>query len=377
MTSYPISPKKMEQIQPNKYKYHTDNDTYYTIYFPSNKQAISIIIIEDTLESSVTYKTTFTPESLSYITQQFKTFSTVEEIKQDFMTMFSLGMFEIAEKTSTTIQVFLSFDQHIRDFELYKVHEETNDIDRLLLHAKSIADEKIIKKENDIYIQCDNIDKRLSVLERDFDWIYQKIIEKKQKELEVQIQPPVQPIPVPIRRRSSSTCPQSNMFYGNEFEMLSHWISDTGKVKFNMIFRASQFNFSSEEFHIKFDDAVPTLIVAQSLSGARFGGFTKQIWKGENVYKCDPDAFLFSLDRQEKYDILPEEAKNAILCKGEYIAAFGNGDLILFGGGLECYTDFPCSYSCTDRPVEKYAITNGERIFGLKDVEVFQIVYIC
>ena len=69
--------------------------------------------------------------------------------------------------------------------------------------------------------------------------------------------------------------------------------------------------------------------------------------------------------------------KNAILCKGEYIAAFGNGDLILFGGGLECYTDFPCSYSCTDRPVEKYAITNGERIFGLKDVEVFQIVYIC
>ena len=93
-------------------------------------------------------------------------------------------------------------------------------------------------------------------------------------------------------------------------------------------------------------------------------------------YKSD-SAFLFSLDRQEKYDILPEEAKNAILCKGEYIAAFGNGDLILFGGGLECYTDFPCSYSCTDRPVEKYAITNGERIFGLKDVEVFQIVYIC
>ena len=168
MTSYPISPKKMEQIQPNKYKYHTDNDTYYTIYFPSNKQAISIIIIEDTLESSVTYKTTFTPESLSYITQQFKTFSTVEEIKQDFMTMFSLGMFEIAEKTSTTIQVFLSFDQHIRDFELYKVHEETNDIDRLLLHAKSIADEKIIKKENYISIQCDNIDKRLSVLEKEY-----------------------------------------------------------------------------------------------------------------------------------------------------------------------------------------------------------------
>ena len=69
--------------------------------------------------------------------------------------------------------------------------------------------------------------------------------------------------------------------------MITRWIGKRCQIKFNLIYRGSSYNFNSEEFHIKFDDAVPTLVVIQSRSGARFGESTTQILKGENTYKND------------------------------------------------------------------------------------------
>lgn len=360
-----ITTKQIEQISPIKYKYYLDEFTSYIIYLPSNRQAISINIIENSLNLTTCYKIIFTPDSLSEITRLFKSYISVDDIKSDLMTIFGLGLFEFGEKTSTTLQLYLSFDNKIRDVILYKVHEEVKcEIDKILKEIKNEISTSIIPKQNSFTNNYASLEDRIAEIEKNTEYIIAKMNEKKEKPKQPEISLNIQPNPL-----------NESSVYDNEYEMITRWIGKRCQIKFNLIYRGSSCNFNSEEFHIKFDDAVPTLVVIQSRSGARFGGYTTQIWKGENTYKNDPEAFLFSLDKKEMYPILKTEAKNAIFCKGEYIVAFGKSDLMIPGKGLECFSDFPISYG---KPgVEKNALTNGEKKFGLKEIEIFQLVFVC
>lgn len=357
-----ITKKKIEQISPIKYKYYLDEFTYYLIYLPSNRQAISINIIENTINLIACYKIILIPDSLSEITKSFKAYKSVDEIKSDLMVMFSLGLFEFGEKTNTTLQLYLSFDNKIRDVILKKVHEEVkSEIDKMIGEIKKEISTSIIPKQNSFNNNYANLEERIAKLEKNTEYLISKIKEKqKQSKISINIQPN------PLNESS---------VFSDEYELIKNWIGKQCQIKFNLIYRGSDYNFNSEDFHIKYDDAVPTLIVIQSKSGARFGGYTTQIWKGENVYKNDPDAFLFSLDRKEMYPILQNESENAILCKGEYIVAFGKCDLMIPNRGFNCYSDFPLSYGIPG--IEKNALTNGEQNFIINEIEIFQLVFVC
>ena len=63
--------------------------------------------------------------------------------------------------------------------------------------------------------------------------------------------------------------------------------------KIQLIFKASDHNFETDEFHKCCDNKSPTITIVQSKYGNIFGGFTKIPWTSTGGWYRDPDAFIF------------------------------------------------------------------------------------
>jgi len=94
--------------------------------------------------------------------------------------------------------------------------------------------------------------------------------------------------------------------------MISNWIKPNSKIKFNLLYQISKDGDRISTFYNKFKNKYPTLILIKSKSGYKFGGYTINTWEQSNDYKKDELAFLFSLNKQKKYNIKNDQIQNAI-----------------------------------------------------------------
>ena len=84
----------------------------------------------------------------------------------------------------------------------------------------------------------------------------------------------------------------------------------------NLIYKATIDTDRAEIFHQKCDRAQRTLVVIESISDRRFGGYTTQSWAGDGIDKDDEEAFVFSLDKLQIYNII--SGQPAIGCYPKY-----------------------------------------------------------
>ena len=72
---------------------------------------------------------------------------------------------------------------------------------------------------------------------------------------------------------------------------------DDGFVKYNLLYRASDYNFSLSEFHRKCDGKGKTLVLLRTDADKIIGGYTPVEWGSEFGYKCDftKKTFIFSV----------------------------------------------------------------------------------
>ena len=157
-----------------------------------------------------------------------------------------------------------------------------------------------------------------------------------------------------------------------ELEMLTRKINKFNrKLTLNLLYKATADSDKAIAFHRKCNDAKSTIVLVETDKGKRFGGFTTCSWSGECIDKKDEEAFIFSLDKMKIYDNIPEE--DAIGCYPKfgpiflgcqiriYDEAFKNGGTT-FEKGLNFDTD------------EDYELTGGERIFNVKEIEVYEVI---
>ena len=122
----------------------------------------------------------------------------------------------------------------------------------------------------------------------------------------------------------------------------------------------------------------PTISLIKSGNNRIFGGFTKAEWtnkKGKIKLK-DENAFLFSLDNKEKYNILKSDI--AISCYPDnFTLVYGNKDdrygIRLFSNFLQktCYENLSNKvYNVTS----DYCLT-GYNKFNVQEAEVFQVIF--
>ena len=140
------------------------------------------------------------------------------------------------------------------------------------------------------------------------------------------------------------------------------------KVRFYMIYKASEVGDRAKTFHEKCDYYGMTLVIIETTKGTRFGGFTTRSWDGKIMYKRDNNAFVFSIDKNKTYDIIGHDP--AIACYFRYGPIF-------YGSQIRIYDMFfskistTCKKGLCYQTNEDYELNNGEESFVVKDIEIY------
>ena len=383
-----------------KYFSFIDNDNNnFRIFLRSNKNktpSFSLCVIEEISSTkSICYKKTFLVEEFNYYVEGYKKFENIEDIQQELISNIKKGCIQINQLDESTKLVKIILNNSFQlSIKLNKVHIifESNDIERI---SKQQVEEinftkNMISKISSNLQKCEednkNNDVNLNNLKNKasklYDLFYQfKKNQKPQIPKQINNQGPSEEVMLTLTKeeryrilgiKSDIVHTLQELFY------LSRCLSQEKASKLDLLFKGPYQNFSAIIYHSSLDNIVPCLILVETDKGARFGGFTNQTWKGENVYKKDPTAFLFSLNYLEKYPIRQDCVSNAIFVKGDHLFSFGRGDLIIYDqcNRKYCKSEFPRSYMCLNNQVDpRYRLTKYYNEFIVKDLEVFLVSF--
>lgn len=100
--------------------------------------------------------------------------------------------------------------------------------------------------------------------------------------------------------------------------------------KVNLLYRASENNFSALEFHKKCDNIPQTITLIETEYGKVIGGYTPLAWNSSKKHWAADKSmcsFIFSVDMQEKFNL--NLAQFAIACNPEKGPIFGCCDICL------------------------------------------------
>ena len=158
-------------------------------------------------------------------------------------------------------------------------------------------------------------------------------------------------------------------------------------ILFKLVYRASRDGDSAENFHKKCDTIGPNITMVLTKDNHRFGGFTKNNWEHLKVDikekqpevgsgKSDVHAFCFSIDLHKIYN--NNDLDNGVIfCCNKYGPTFCRNifainDQMLTKGGYCLKKNF----SCFEGQEINYEISGGKKVFGIKEVEVLEIIFI-
>ena len=157
----------------------------------------------------------------------------------------------------------------------------------------------------------------------------------------------------------------------SELELIVNKINKNNrKLKLDLIYKASTDSDKAEAFHYHCNNARNSIVLVETINGKRFGGYTSQSWEGNEIEKQDPNAFIFSLDKMETYDILPN--KNAIACYPNFGAVFLGCQIRIYD---EAFKNGGSTFfkGVTYMTNEDYELSGGENQFGIKEIEAYKV----
>ena len=141
-------------------------------------------------------------------------------------------------------------------------------------------------------------------------------------------------------------------------------------IFYNNLFFSKIDGDKASTFHQKCDKAKRTLTLVMDNDGNRFGGFTMRSWTGTNIQKKDEKAFIFSVDKNKIYPVLPDEVA---------IGCYPNFGPIFFGCQIRVYDNFFKKGGSTYLKGLNFAtdeddeLTNGKQMYGIKELEVYEV----
>ena len=143
------------------------------------------------------------------------------------------------------------------------------------------------------------------------------------------------------------------------------------KLTLNLLYKATADSDKAAVFHEKCDDAQSSIVLIETDKGKRFGGYTTCSWSGDCVDKRDEEAFVFSLDKMTTYDNIPGE--DAIGCYPKFGPIFLGCQIRIYDNAfIKGGTTFERGLNFETE--EDYELTGGDRIFNVKDIEVYEVI---
>ena len=246
--------------------------------------------------------------------------------------------------------------EKIQEYEK-KTREIKEKIEQLNKKGKELKDKK---EENDKEIK--SLQSKIEELEKELN-IEEKKEEKKEdkKEDNKNNEQPQPSNPELVARIDSKIIMELK-----QVELLDKWFER--KLKFKLLYRATDDKYSSNEFHKKVDQYKNTLILIKDINNFIYGGFTTKTWDGNKIFKNDKHSILFNIDKEKYYEVKDES--HAIFCDTNLLAVFGDKDLVLGPNSIE--SNFPKCYG-SSKDIEKNELTMGYNKLTPSEIEVFQL----
>ena len=162
----------------------------------------------------------------------------------------------------------------------------------------------------------------------------------------------------------------SNIVKLEDENIIYNWF-ERKPVKFIKLLDSKIDGDSTNAFTNKCSKKCPTIVFVKTTNGYRFGGFTTILWTNGSHGK-DNKAFLFSLDRKEKYNITDENYANYLDNGSSFY--FGSAALRIYNNCTSSKDNYVANHSFTTVP-QNNGINGGEQYFTVSSYEVYQLDY--
>ena len=225
--------------------------------------------------------------------------------------------------------------------------------------------------------QIEKLEKKNKKLEKNYQDLYDSI--KKNYIVQNQFNNVVYKAPNPKHLSVDSKIFQTE----EEIEFIKNIISERKYKKsgsnenfsLKLIYRGTRDGDMGQDFHKLCDGLCPILLLIKTTHNVRFGGYTETYFEGTNEYvgKKDDNAFIFSLDKMNYYNI--EKGQNAILCYINYGPVFYGNEFSNIFLKEPFFKKKGSVAPKGDRykTKEDYEINLGKQYFKPLQIEVFHI----
>lgn len=341
-----------KQIKSEKKFVHEENNKKYEIIFILYNTSIDINIKDTNSFPQSNYSQSFTFEKIIEKCKIFKIYDNLPEIYDNIIIFMEKKKYSLETKNSS---IFLTFNLDLGNFG-FELFAKKNNIDDTLNYltekVKYLIDEnnEIKNKLNQYFQENSELKNKIIVLEKEINLSKEK--EKKDELFK------------------GSTIIQSL----EEKNLISNWIlQNTNKIT-QLLYKAKRDGDDASVFHSKCDNMGPLLIIIQTTTGYRFGGYTSKSWTkpSSSNWPGDELAFVFSLNLKRKFEI--KKPKEAVGHYNNCGPVFGYGHCFDISSGClsnsSSYHDTSASYEGTNE-----MILTKEKNFTVSDYEVFQIKF--
>ena len=308
-----------------------DNCIFSIIFSSDNIQ----FTIKKENDSSFKFEKSLSFEQLNKISKWFKIFDSLEEVYDDIIKLMEKKQINInLEQNSVNLKFNINMEK-IKEFDI-------------LLEQKELSKDEIIniliKDNKELKNKVEHLEKKMNDYEKRLNIIEEKLSNKNGNIIQT------------IKNNGNNDIFNSDIINEEDKKILNNWI-----------------NLNND----KNENKGPTITVALSTKGYKFGGFTKLSWKNpnngnSNKYYEDNEAFIFSLNKKRKYYPKLEQKHNAVCMWSDKGPSFGFGnDLNLYNNCLHnnnSYNNCPYTYQ-----TEKFELNGGENNFTVKDYEVYSV----
>jgi hypothetical protein len=266
-------------------------------------------------------------------------------------------------------QINLTLEQNSVNLKFNINMEKIKEFD-ILLEQKELSKDEIInnliKDNKELKNKVENLEKKMNDYEKRLNLIEEKLSNPKSSIMQT------------IQTNENNDILNSDIINEEDKKTINNWINLNNDKKIKLLYKASRDGDDYHDFYRLCEDKGPTITIALTTKGYKFGGFTKLSWKNPNIgkncnkYYEDNEAFIFSLNKKRKYYPKIGDKSFAVCMWSDRGPSFGRGnDLTLHNNCLHnnySYNDCPDTY-----PTEKNELNGGEYNFTVKDYEVYSI----
>ena len=313
-------------------------------------------IIKKENDTSFKFEKSLSMEQLNKISKWFKIFDSLDEVFDDIIKLMEKKQINVnMEQNSVNLKFNINMEK-IKEFDI-------------LLEQKELSKDEIInnliKDNKELKTKVEHLEKKMNDYEKRLNIIEEKLSNKKENMQN-------------ISNKGNNDIFDSNIINEEDKVTLNNWINLNNDKKIKLLYKASRDGDNYQDFYRLCENKGPTLTVALTTKGYKFGGFTKLSWKnpnkgsGSNEYFEDKDAFIFSLNKRKKYYPNIQKKNSAVCMWSDRGPSFGGGnDLTLHNNCLHNNNSYNCCPKTYE--TEKFELNGGEEHFTVKDYEVYLV----